>query len=93
MRYNPDNVEFGKIKVGPKILDDATITLGAIKKANRKYSDKNEIIKAIADRDVDKMREISNYYFSTNGIYQKACEYLASMYRYDWYIVPEVYDN
>nr|DAM27089.1 MAG TPA: portal protein [Caudoviricetes sp.] len=28
-----------------------------------------------------------------SGVYSVACNYLANLYRYDWYIVPEVYDN
>ena len=39
------------------------------------------------------MREISNYFYRASGIYQKACNYFATLYRYDWYIVPEVYNN
>jgi hypothetical protein len=37
------------------------------------------------------LREISNYFYKTNGIYQRLCNYVATMYRYDWYVVPEVY--
>lgn len=39
------------------------------------------------------MREISNYYYRISGIYQKACNAIANMYRYDWYVVTEVYDK
>lgn len=28
-----------------------------------------------------------------NGIYQRACDYFAFLYRYDWYVAPEVYDS
>ena len=45
------------------------------------------------DNDVVKLRELSNYFYKTSGIYQKVCNYFASMYRYDWYVVPEVYDD
>lgn len=34
------------------------------------------------------MREISNYYYETNGIYHRICDYLAYLFRYDWYVVP-----
>ena len=45
------------------------------------------------DNDVEKLREISDYFYKTSGIYQRVCNYAATMYRYDWYVVPEVYDE
>ena len=39
------------------------------------------------------MRDISNYFYRMSGIYQKACNTIANMYRYDWYVVPEIYDD
>ena len=50
-------------------------------------------MKALAEQDIPLLREISNYFYRTNGIYQRACNYFATMYRYDWYIVPEIYDQ
>lgn len=50
-------------------------------------------MKALFDNDVAKLREISNYFYKTNGIYARLCNYIATMYRYDWYIVPEVYEE
>ena len=91
-RSEPIN-EYGKIKVGVKTLQDATIELGNLAKNNPVYTNKNEVLKALAKNDVKELRAISNYFYRTNGIYQKICNYLATMYRYDWYIVPEVYDE
>ena len=45
------------------------------------------------DNDVVRLREISNYFYKASGIYQRVCNYAATMYRYDWYVVPEVYDE
>jgi hypothetical protein len=45
------------------------------------------------DNDLEKLREISNYFYKTSGIYQRVCNYAATMYRYDWYVVPEIYDE
>lgn len=84
---------YGKIKVGVKSLNNATIALGSLAEANKNYGDKRIILKALAEQDVDKLREISNYFYRTSGIYQRACNYFATMYRYDWYIVPEVYET
>ena len=48
---------------------------------------------ALARNDISKLREISQWYYNMSGVYSVACNYLANLYRYDWYIVPEVYDN
>ena len=83
--------EYGHIKSGTKQLADAVINLGAIEKSTKGYVSKGVVLKALFDNDVPKLREISNYFYKTNGIYQRLCNYVATMYRYDWYVVPEVY--
>jgi hypothetical protein len=83
---------YAAIKVGVKKLDDAVLELGSLKKANKTYGNKIDILKALGDRDVEKLRDISNYFYNTNGLYYRVCNYFATMYRYDWYITPEVYD-
>ena len=93
MYNNADVTSYGKIKVGVKTLADATLTLGNLKEANRNYGNKDVILKALADNDAQTLRKISNYFYKTSGIYQRACNYFATMYRYDWYIVPEVYTD
>lgn len=85
-----DRIKYGKIKVGPKTLDDAVISLGTLHKINKCFCDKREIYKAIYERDLIKMREISNFFYYSNGIYARICDYFAFLYRYDWYIVPEI---
>ena len=87
------NYEYGKIKVGTKTLDDAVLNLGAVQKSTKGHIDKWVVMKALYDNDVFKLREISNYFYKTNGIYARLCNYIATMYRYDWYVVPEVYDE
>lgn len=86
-------LEFGKMKVGKKTLQDAALDLSALKQANKNYNNKANVIKALANRDVNTLREISNYFYRTSGIYFRICNYFAQMYRYDWYIVDEVYDD
>ena len=86
-------LDYGKIKVGKKILDDVTLDLKALKQTTKNYNNKTEVIKALAKRDVKKLREISNYFYNTNGIYFRICNYFSQMYRYDWYIVDEVYEE
>ena len=86
-------LEYGKIKVGVKTLEDAILSLGTLKAGNRRYTDKSVIIKALAENDLAVLREVSNYFYRVSGIYQRACNYFATMYRYDWYVVPENYGN
>ena len=85
--------EYGKIKVGVHTLDDAVLNLGSIQRESRNLISKGVIYRALMDNDTAKLRELSNYFYKTSGIYQKVCNYFASMYRYDWYVVPEVYDD
>ena len=86
-------ISYGKIKVGVKTLSDATLNLGSLYVANKNYGDKATIMKALANNDIALLREISKFFYRTSGIYERTCNYFASMYRYDWYIVPEVYDE
>ena len=84
---------YGKIKIGTKSLEDAVLNLGSIQKETKNMINKGVIYRALADNDVEKLREISNYFYKTSGIYQRVCNYFATMYRYDWYVVPEIYDE
>ena len=81
------------MKVGPQTLEDAVLNLGSLKAAEKNYANKNLILKALADRDYTTLREVSKYFYRTSGIYFRACNYFANMYRFDWYVVPEVYDK
>ena len=83
--------QYGKIKVGVKTIDDAILDLGSLKSGNKMIADKSVIMRAMAEKDLVKLREISDYFFHTSGIYEKTCKYFATMYRYDWYVVPEIY--
>ena len=86
--YTP--VDFSKIKIGAKILDDAILELGPLAKQNKTLADKKGIIEAIEKCDYRKMREISNFFYKTSGIYSSLCRYMAYLYRYDWMITPYV---
>ena len=37
------------------------------------------------------LRNISNFYYNVNGIYERTCNYFAFLYRYDWFIDPNAY--
>lgn len=36
------------------------------------------------------MREISNFFYKTSGIYSRLCRYAAYLYRYDWIVTPYI---
>ena len=94
--FDPEAIsEFGKIKVGVKKLDDAILSLGNLQKSlpTSNYTNKKYIYKKIAENDIRELRNISNFFYNTHGIYQRVCDYFAFLYRYDWYVVPEIYDD
>lgn len=87
--------EYRKVKVGVKNLDDAVLNLGSIKQAlgPHGYTNKAVVFKALADHDLQELRNISNFYYNINGIYQRACNYFAFLYRYDWYVATQTFGN
>jgi hypothetical protein len=94
--YSPTkrNLDFTKIKVGIKQLEDAVLTnSGDLKKANSRLADKQNVLKAIDGYDFTTMREISDFFFRTNGIYSRLCKYMANLYRYDWMITPYINED
>lgn len=93
----PLPTDYNKTKIGIKTVEDATLQLGSlyrfVRGIERRYADKRFILTALATKDIPALRKISRYFYRVNGIYQKVCDYYANMYRWDWYIVPEVYDQ
>ena len=87
------SMDFSKVKVGAKMLDDATFNLGDLKAANPRLADKRTVLEAINNYDLETMREISEFFYKTSGIYARLVRYMAFMYRYDWYINPNAYGN
>ena len=83
-------VDFSKIKVGIKTLDDAVLSLGDYRKVNPRLADKEEVLRAIHSCDFETMRDISNFFYKSSGIYNRLCRYMAYLYRYDWMITPYV---
>ena len=85
--------DFSKIKIGAKTLDDAIYTLGDLKRIDQRLADKKEVLKAIHNCDYETMRDISNFFYKTSGIYSRLCRYMAYLYRYDWMITPYINDE
>ena len=90
-----DPLAYRKIKVGAKSLDDAILNLGSYHEHLPVSGavGKGMILKALATNDLRELRRISNLFYNVSGMYQRVCDYFAYLYRYDWYVVPEVYDE
>ena len=86
-------VDFSKIKIGAKTLTDAVYNLGDLKRVDSRLTNKEYILKAIHNCDFEAMREISNFYYKTSGIYARLCRYMAYLYRYDWLVTPYINEN
>lgn len=86
-------LNYRSIKIGKQTLQDAILDLGSLKKVNSKLGNKYLILKALWEKDLDTLREISNYFYRTNGIYFRVVNSNATLFRYDWYITPEVFDE
>ena len=91
--YQKINVDFNKIRLGPTTLEDATLDIGSFKKISKNLGSKEEVLKAIHRGDLEKLRQISNFFYDCSGIYSRMLRYMAFMYRYDWYVTPYVEDK
>lgn len=85
-----DSIDFSKIKVGLKTLEDAVVDINPFKKLNPRLGDKGNVERAIDTCDYNEMRDISNFFYKTSGIYSRLCRYMAYLYRYDWMVTPYV---
>ena len=91
--YQEPITDFNKIKIGAKNLDDAVIKLGDLRRINPRLADKGTVLKAIDTYDLKAMRDISDFFYKTSGIYARIIRYMAFMYRYDWMITPYINDE
>ena len=91
--YQPPSIDFNKLKVGTKTVDDAIFQLSSLKKTNPRLADKETVLRAINNYDVPLMREISEFFYRISGIYSRMIRYMAFMYRYDWMITPYINDD
>lgn len=54
------------------------------------FTKKKTIFNSIAKHDLAEQRAISNFYYNVSGIYERICRYYAFLYRYDWYVMPQI---
>ena len=84
-----DSIEdYAKMRVGLRTLSDANLELNYFKKLDNSRGDKETVLKALKEHNYKSLREISNLFYETSGIYQRLCKYLAYLYRFDWYVIP-----
>lgn len=76
-------IDFNKIKIGAKTLEDATFNLGTLQKIDKRFANKETVLRAINEGRFSDMRDISNFFYKTSGIYSRLCRYMAYLYRYD----------
>lgn len=85
------SLDFNKMKVGNKVLaNDVTAVLDFFVNNDTRMT-REKIQRAIKQDDIIQLREISKHYFTKSGIYSRLCQYMASLYRYDWTITPIFY--
>lgn len=96
VRQSPQNktpLDFNKIKVGKDTLkDDVTANLDFWYKPNRRIK-RDQVNRAIENKSLKELRDISDYFYERSGIYSRLCRYMAYLYRYDWFITPVVSDS
>lgn len=89
-RSEAEELDYAKMRVGLKSLDDAVMNLGSYRKVNPNYGNKDFILRAVQNHEYATLREVSDYFYEASGIYQRLCKYLAFLYRYDWFITPYI---
>ncbi len=87
--------QYNQIKVGNKLLSDG-VTLNQIDPKtyfSSKNMTKERIGRALEQEDLKTLRQVSRFFYNRSGIYERLCNYMASMYRYDWFLTPQIYDQ
>lgn len=83
---NP-SLDFNKIKIGKSLLSgDVTAIIREHDRKNKRARHKinREFVEnAIESHDLVKLRQISNHFYETSGIYSRLCRYMAYLYKYD----------
>lgn len=87
-----DLLDFSKMKIGLRTVGDAIIDVGTFQKINKDYGDKEFVLRAINSKKYETLRNISDYFYESSGIYYRLCRYMAFLYRYDWFVTPYVAD-
>ena len=85
--------DFGKLRLGRRKLEDALLDLGSFDTEKKTYISKRKVMQALAEKDLSTLRAISDYFYSVSGIYFRVCNYMAQLFRYDWYLSAQLNDD
>ena len=88
--FEEENFDFAKIRIGSKKLEDAILDLDTYKRVNPRLGDKDFVLRAINENKDRDLRQISDFFYRTSGIYSRLCRYMAYLYRYDWMVTPYI---
>lgn len=79
--------DYSKMRVGMRQVDNILFKdSSTYKRISSNFGDKYFILNAIKQQDYNTLRQISNYFYESSGIYKEVCEYLAFLYRYDYHV-------
>lgn len=85
-----DYLIYNKLKINRQNISDVSLNSDVITPTYRTkhnsdsmYGNKKVVIEALERKDYDLIRNVSNYFYRASGVYQKVCNYLATLYRYD----------
>lgn len=85
-------MDFNKIAVGGKTLsNDVALDLERARmneRLSRRKLTKEDVERAIEQKDIKELRRISNLFFAKSGIYSRLCRYMAYLFKYDWFVTP-----
>lgn len=91
-----DNLNFTKLRLSGKVIEDIVPNLESLNSIDRKnnyHINKGDIIKALIEGNKKDLRRYSRIFYGLDGVYKRACDYAAYLYRYDWYIASEIFSE
>lgn len=75
--------DFNKMKIDGTIYKNDVILTSHLHDYKKIHVKKQDVMRALERRDVAKLRDYSNIFFTLSGIYSRLCRYVAYIYRYD----------
>ncbi len=70
--------------------DAASPAIGDYRAMGRTIFTKRIVVKALEERDIEKIRHISRHFNAVSGVYSRACKYLAYLPTYDYTLTPNI---
>lgn len=88
------DMNFNKIKIGGvPFRDDVVLDTDYRKNFRKPRGHRRDVERALENRDLSALQELSRHWFLKSGIYGRLCRYMAYLYRYDWFVIPIQYDE